>query len=112
MEAPIFFNEMLDAEGAVRPHYEAYVRWLNEIAPGKINAKRAEADALFHRVGITFAVYGDEGGAERLIPFDIIPASFPPPNGVCCPTACASACGRSTPSSPTFITARTSCAPA
>ena len=77
MEAPIFFNEMLDAEGAVRPHYEAYVRWLNEIAPGKINAKRAEADALFHRVGITFAVYGDEGGAERLIPFDIIPRIIP-----------------------------------
>ena len=77
MEAPNFFNEMLDADGAVRPHYEAYVRWLNEMPAGKINAKRAEADALFHRVGITFAVYGDEGGAERLIPFDIIPRIIP-----------------------------------
>ena len=77
MEAPNFYNEMLDADGAIRPHYEAYVRWLNDMPPGKINAKRAEADALFHRVGITFAVYGDEGGAERLIPFDIIPRIIP-----------------------------------
>ena len=32
---------------------------------------------LFHRVGITFAVYGDESGAERLIPFDILPHIIP-----------------------------------
>ena len=43
MEAPNFYNEMLDADGAIRPHYEAYVRWLNDMPPGKINAKRAEA---------------------------------------------------------------------
>jgi uncharacterized circularly permuted ATP-grasp superfamily protein len=39
--------------------------------------KRKEADALFHRSGITFAVYGDEEGAERLIPFDVIPRIIP-----------------------------------
>ena len=77
MAAPTFFNEMLDADGKVRPHYDAYRRWLNDTPAERINAKRAEADALFHRVGITFAVYGEEDGAERLIPFDIIPRIIP-----------------------------------
>jgi uncharacterized circularly permuted ATP-grasp superfamily protein len=44
---------------------------------GHLEAKRREADLLFHRVGITFAVYGDEQGAERLIPFDAIPRVIP-----------------------------------
>jgi uncharacterized circularly permuted ATP-grasp superfamily protein len=46
-----------------------------------IARKRAEADLAFHRVGITFAVYGEEAGKERLIPFDIIRASSRPPSG-------------------------------
>ncbi len=77
MKSAEFYNEMQDASGRIRPHYDGYSRWLNEIPPGKINAKRAEADSLFHRVGITFAVYGEEGGSERLIPFDIIPRIIP-----------------------------------
>ncbi len=40
-------------------------------------SKRTEADALFHRVGITFAVYGENEGTERLIPFDIVPRILP-----------------------------------
>lgn len=77
MKSAEFYNEMQDASGGIRQHYDGYHRWLNEMPPGKINAKRAEADALFHRVGITFAVYGEEGGSERLIPFDIIPRIIP-----------------------------------
>ena len=45
--------------------------------PERIARKRAEADLAFHRVGITFAVYGEEAGKERLIPFDIIPRIIP-----------------------------------
>lgn len=77
MSARIFFNEMSDTRDAIRPHYAPYQHWLNDMPPERIAAKRAEADALFHRVGITFAVYGEEGGAERLIPFDIIPRIIP-----------------------------------
>lgn len=76
-----FYNEMYDAAGALRPHYSAYADWLATIPPERIARKRAEADIAFHRVGITFAVYGDEsaqdGGKERLIPFDIIPRIIP-----------------------------------
>ena len=76
-----FFNEMYDSAGALRPHYCAYADWLAATPPERIARKRAEADIAFHRVGITFAVYGDESskdqGTERLIPFDIIPRVIP-----------------------------------
>ena len=61
-----FFNEMYDAAGAVRSHYQAYADWLAATPEERIARKRAEADIAFHRVGITFAVYGEEAGKERL----------------------------------------------
>ncbi len=72
-----FYNEMVDAGGGVRAHYQGYEQWLRETPPERIASKRAEADLAFHRVGITFAVYGEEAGKERLIPFDIIPRIIP-----------------------------------
>jgi len=72
-----FYNEMYDAEGSVREHYKAYEAWLKATPPERIERKRAEADLAFHRVGITFAVYGEEAGKERLIPFDIVPRIIP-----------------------------------
>src|SRR5574343_1261028 len=68
-----FYNEMTDADGKVRPHYQGYDAWLKATPPERIERKRAEADLAFHRVGITLDVYGEEAGKERLIPFDIIP---------------------------------------
>jgi uncharacterized circularly permuted ATP-grasp superfamily protein len=67
------FDEMRDGDGRVRSHYRGFERWLGGMPAGRIAEKRAEADLLFRRVGITFAVYGEEAGAERLIPFDIVP---------------------------------------
>ncbi|MDY0012461.1 MAG: circularly permuted type 2 ATP-grasp protein [Rhodocyclaceae bacterium] len=72
-----FYNEMMGDEGKVRPHYAAYAGWLSEMPEDRLAHKRAQADALFHRFGITFAVHGDNGGTERLIPFDIIPRIIP-----------------------------------
>jgi uncharacterized circularly permuted ATP-grasp superfamily protein len=63
--------------GAERAHYRSYARWLAAQPGPRLAQKRAEADALFHRVGITFAVYGQEEGTERLIPFDIVPRVLP-----------------------------------
>nr|WP_295786677.1 circularly permuted type 2 ATP-grasp protein [Rhodoferax sp.] len=65
----------------VRDHYKIYDEWLAR-QPGDMMAKRREeAEMIFRRVGITFAVYGekDESGAgtERLIPFDLIPRIIP-----------------------------------
>jgi uncharacterized circularly permuted ATP-grasp superfamily protein len=72
-----FYNEMMDAKGGVRAHYQGYDEWLKATPTERIARKRAEADLAFHRVGITFAVYGEESGKERLIPFDIIPRIIP-----------------------------------
>jgi uncharacterized circularly permuted ATP-grasp superfamily protein len=72
-----FFNEMTADDGSVRAHYAGYAAWLSETPADRIARKRAEADSLFHRYGITFAVYGEESGTERLIPFDIIPRIIP-----------------------------------
>ena len=58
MASPVF-DEMLGPEGRVRPHYAGFQRWLRETPPERIAQKRSEADSLFHRVGITFAVYGE-----------------------------------------------------
>ncbi len=71
------YNEMFDADRAVRPHYAAFAEWLAETPPSRIAQNRHAADLLFHRVGITFAVYGEASGTERLIPFDIVPHVIP-----------------------------------
>jgi uncharacterized circularly permuted ATP-grasp superfamily protein len=71
------FDEMRAADGKVRPHFAQIAEWLAETPAKRVAEKRREADLLFHRVGITFAVYGDEAGAERLIPFDTIPRIIP-----------------------------------
>ena len=79
MKAP--FDEMLTPTREVRDHYRVYERWLDRQSPEIMRSHRDEAEMIFRRVGITFAVYGakDEGGAgtERLIPFDLIPRIIP-----------------------------------
>jgi len=75
-----YFNEMVSGESGqvqVRDHYGAFAAWLQRQPPERIERKRAEADLTFRRVGITFAVYGDGAGTERLIPFDTIPRIIP-----------------------------------
>lgn len=70
------FNEMLADNGDVREIYARYVDWLNKQPEGKLEHNSAEAELLFRRLGITFAVYGELAGAERVIPFDIVPRIF------------------------------------
>jgi uncharacterized circularly permuted ATP-grasp superfamily protein len=71
-----FFDEMYAADGVCRPHYQGFARWLADTPLELLDQRRREADLLFHRAGITFTLYGDEQGTERLIPFDIIPRSI------------------------------------
>ena len=71
------FNEMLDAQGNVRPHYHAFAQWLASQSDEAMAARRLEADLNFRRIGITFSMAGDADGTERLIPFDLIPRVIP-----------------------------------
>ena len=77
---PPLYNEMFAEDRSVRPHYAAFAEWLAETPPARIAQNRQAADLLFHRVGITFAVYGEASGTERLIPFDIVPHVIPGPD--------------------------------
>jgi uncharacterized circularly permuted ATP-grasp superfamily protein len=72
-----FHNEMYDGAGAPYFHYTVYADWLASRPLDFMQQKQKEADTLYARHGITFAVYGDEGGVERSIPFDIIPRIIP-----------------------------------
>ncbi|MCK6433388.1 MAG: circularly permuted type 2 ATP-grasp protein [Burkholderiaceae bacterium] len=74
------YDEMQASAALVRPHYRAYDRWLAQQPREEMAARRTEAELIFRRVGITFAVYGekdDGAGTERLIPFDLIPRIIP-----------------------------------
>ena len=71
------YDEMHLPDGSVSQHYATYDNWLQAISSERIAQKRTEAEIAFHRVGITFAVYGEESGAERTIPFDIVPRIIP-----------------------------------
>ena len=67
------YDEMLEADGSVRPAYAGYKQWLDAQAPGLLKRKGIEAEAFFRRTGITFNVYGAADAEERLIPFDSVP---------------------------------------
>ena len=70
------FNEMVGRDGATRQPYARIERWLKDLGKADVERARREAEAIFRRQGITFAVYGDGEASERLIPFDIIPRVF------------------------------------
>jgi len=70
------FDEMFNSSGEARPHYAPFHQWLGQQSNALMDLKRAEADLIFRRVGITFAVYGDDLGSERTIPFDQVPRIF------------------------------------
>jgi len=75
------FDEMRADGDTVRAHYRGYDRWLAQQPNDVMLSRREEAEVIFRRVGITFAVYGakdeDGHGNERLIPFDLIPRVIP-----------------------------------
>ncbi len=69
------FDEM-NGGGAVRAAYGDVADWLAGIDLETLRQRQVEAEAIFRRIGITFAVYGEGGDPERLIPFDLIPRVF------------------------------------
>jgi len=73
MTAGAPFDEMGPSLDHPRPIYRHIARWLQETPPEVLAARRAQAEYMFRRIGITFGVYGDKDAAERLIPFDIVP---------------------------------------
>jgi uncharacterized circularly permuted ATP-grasp superfamily protein len=76
-EADGFFDEMFAAGGEVRPHYRALLERFTGLAADDFNARRAACDQHFLRQGVTFNVYHDDRGTERIFPFDPVPRVIP-----------------------------------
>ena len=106
------FDEMTLSDGASRAGYAVLKRWIEATARELLTHRRAEAELLFRRIGITFAVYGENDAEERIIPFDIIPRILTRAEWTRLSRAAwSSGSGRSTSSSPTS-TARPRSSPA
>jgi len=69
----VSFDEMMKPEGRHRAVYAQIQKWLDQSPRELLASRRAQAEMMFRRIGITFAVYGDKEASERLIPFDLIP---------------------------------------
>ena len=72
-----YYDEMFSAPGQPRPHYAKLFQKLSTMAPGQFEERRKLADLSFLIQGITFTVYSDGRGTERLFPFDLIPRILP-----------------------------------
>jgi uncharacterized circularly permuted ATP-grasp superfamily protein len=72
-----FFDEMIATDGAVRPHYDRFAEHFSKVTAEDFAAKRRAVDLAFLRQGITFNVYGDAQGTERVFPFDLVPRIIP-----------------------------------
>jgi len=68
-----FYDEMLVAAGRPRPPYTRLYEELNRLGPAELQRRWAVAMEMFRNHGITFAVYPDAQGTEKVFPFDIIP---------------------------------------
>lgn len=69
----IFFDEMFDAPGAPRPQYEALFQALLTLSAEELDRYQQAADLSFLHQGITFTVYGNDKGTERIFPYDLLP---------------------------------------
>src|SRR5436305_4261342 len=69
----VAFDGMTLPDGTVRPAYTGLKEWLGSLPPDILDLRRREAEVIFRRTGITFAVYGEAEAGERLIPFDVLP---------------------------------------
>ena len=67
------YDEMFQAAGRSRPHYDALLQELGSVSLDELRRRQTDADRAFLARGITFTVYGDEQGTERIFPFDLLP---------------------------------------
>jgi uncharacterized circularly permuted ATP-grasp superfamily protein len=72
-----FFDEMVDGAGQIRPHYQQFKELFQTLTKKEFENKRQSVDLAFLRQGITFNVYGDSAGAEKIFPFDLLPRIIP-----------------------------------
>ena len=68
-----FYDEMFEPGGSPRPHAQLLIDTVESLSDGQLLRYQRGADRLLLQMGITFNVYGDSAGAERIFPFDLVP---------------------------------------
>src|SRR5438046_3864055 len=76
-QAGHFFDEMFAEPGVARPHYSKLLARFKEMDREEFERKRALAASTFLSQGVTFTVYNDDQGTERIFPFDLLPRIIP-----------------------------------
>lgn len=71
------FDEVFEQNGRVRPHYQTFVDLVRSMDASLYGIKQRAVDSTFLQQGVTFNVYGDSRGAERIFPFDLMPRIIP-----------------------------------
>ena len=72
-----FFDEMFAEDASVRPHYSKVLDRMQRLEPTDYHRRQAAVDLSFMRGGVTFTVYNDNQGTERIFPFDMMPRVIP-----------------------------------
>src|SRR5437016_3756926 len=72
-----FFDEMFGAPDSPRPHYKKLFERFRDMGAEEFSRKQAIATNTFLNHGVTFTVYNDNQGTERIFPFDLIPRIIP-----------------------------------
>ena len=72
-----FYDEMFSPDGSVRPHCEPLYGKFQQIENDDFLSRKATSELYFMRQGITFNVYHDNQGSERIFPFDPVPRVIP-----------------------------------
>src|SRR5579864_8429834 len=72
-----FYDEMFDPEGRPRPHVQLLLDTIQSLSDGQLLRYKHAAERLLLQMGITFNVYGDSAGTERIFPFDLVPRIIP-----------------------------------
>ena len=76
-----FYDEMFESSGRPRPHYAPLAERLEAMSAAQLEERIRVANAFFLTQGISFTVYGDDEGTDRIFPFDLVPRIVPRTSG-------------------------------
>ncbi|KAA5544410.1 circularly permuted type 2 ATP-grasp protein [Roseiconus nitratireducens] len=68
-----FYDELVDENNIARPDAESLISLFNNLPPGELSRRQHAIERALYRMGITFTVYSDQAGTEKIMPFDVVP---------------------------------------
>lgn len=68
-----FYDEFFETSGQPRPEVKKLIDRIHSFSEGELSNRQKAAESAFMQMGITFGVYGDQTGLEKVFPFDVIP---------------------------------------